>query len=101
MTPVEFRSSSGGKMLTLTLGSRRFSLREDADLTEFEERLTRAVRAGAEVVELPTDGESTVRALITPAVPVVIERSGPARVTATDLDGESLSWLECELGEAL
>jgi hypothetical protein len=59
--------------VTLTIGERQFRLRSATDLTEFSARLTTAVRAGGEMVEIPVAGEACVTVLISPGVAVVLE----------------------------
>lgn len=60
---------------TLTIGERRFRLTQTADLLVLEDELVTAVRAGGGIVPIPASGSQSVRALVTPGLPVLFESS--------------------------
>jgi hypothetical protein len=65
--------------LTLTLGDRRFVLAPGTQERQLEKRLLTAVRRGAGLLRLSLASGAEVVALVSPAVPVTLERNREER----------------------
>ena len=74
--------------LTVVLGPHRYALRAGVSARRLENRIVAAVRRGAGIVRLPLASGDEIDAVVTPAVPILVERG---RACA---DAEASSLLE-------
>lgn len=63
--------------LTVVLGPHRYALRTGISARRLENRIVTAMRRGAGIVRLPLASGDDVDAVVTPAVPVLVERTHP------------------------
>lgn len=61
--------------LTVVLGPHRYALRAGVSARRLENRIVTAMRRGAGIVRLPLASGEDVDAVVTPAVPVLVERA--------------------------
>ena len=73
---------------TLAIGDRRFRLLQDADVANLEDELVAAMRAGGGTVSIPAAGAHSVRAIVTPGLPVLFESSEEYEIGIPNFDDD-------------
>jgi hypothetical protein len=66
------------QQLVLSIGARTFSLLLGFDRIKLEKELVTAARDGGGMVEIPTAGRQSIRALVTPGLAVTLETTESA-----------------------
>lgn len=84
------------QLLDLTIGTRHFYLPADTDLAELEHQVENAARTGGAMIQIPGAREPSTSALITPSIPVFIERIDTPEDSHED-DGDLRSVLDFDL----
>lgn len=85
--------------LAVTLGSHRYLLRPGTNVPRLERRIVAAMRRGAGVVRLPLATGGEVDAVVTPGVPVFVERLPTSRPDAESADEPAVDWPTYEFGQ--
>lgn len=92
--------SDGMETVTLRLGDLSFHLRPGVSVRSLEKKLVAAAKAGAGVVKLPLSDDGEVDAVVTAAVPVVVERHRlETRAADREQHEPPVSWSEFDLPE--
>ncbi|GGE99330.1 hypothetical protein [Mycetocola zhadangensis] len=73
---------------TLAIGDRRFRLAQNVDVSRLEDQLLDAMRAGGGVVPIPAAGLSSVRAIVTPGLPVLVETAEEPESSMPNLEDD-------------
>lgn len=84
--------------LTLTLGPNRYALRVGTSARQLEKRIVSAMRRGAGVIRLPLASGEKVDAVVTPGLPVLVERTHVSK-RAEETGEPAVDWPRLDLEE--
>lgn len=82
--------------LTIMLGPHRYALHADTSPRQLESRIVAAMRRGAGVVSLPLATGGTVDVVVTPHLPVLLERAQPSLEVQTGAE-PAIDWPSFDL----